>query len=542
MKFGAVDLSDAPGAILAHSVRLPDGTLRKGLVLDAAAIERLAAAGMNTVTVAQLDPGDLSENETATRVAAMLASDGLSASSGNTGRANLRANAAGLAEIDVDRIHRMNAVDETITIATVHPFDAVAAGQVAATVKVITFGVSEDSVQACAAIAAESEPPLRISPYRDKRIGFIQTTLPGLKPSLLDKASASMTGRLADLGLSPAKECRCAHTSDGIAKALHELADAKCDIVLILGASAIVDRRDVVPLAITDAGGNIDHLGLPVDPGHLMLLAHLGPMSILGIPGSARSPRLHGFDWVLQRLVAEINVTPADLTRMGVGGLLKEIHGRPMPREQEKAQMPDAPPTIGALLLAAGQSRRMGRLNKLLAEVDGAPMVVHAARALLASRSGPVIVVLGHDPEKVETALAGLDVSFIRNSDFAQGLSTSLRAGLSALPDHVDGAVVALGDMPGVMPADIDALIDAFDPAAGRTICLPVHDGKRGNPVLWARRYFADMGTVSGDVGARHLIGENADQVFEVPRENRGVLIDLDTPEALAAHREHASE
>ena len=156
--------------------------------------------------------------------------------------------------------------------------------------------------------------------------------------------------------------------------------------------------------------------------------------------------------------------------------------------------------------------------------------------AISAGEIEPVVVVLGHKPEAVETALSGLDVTFVRNPDYADGLSTSLKAGLFALPESCAGAVVALGDMPGVGAVDIDSLIDAFDPAHGHSICVPTHNDKRGNPVLWARRYFAEIASVSGDVGARHLIGENADQVIEVPRDNPGILIDLDTPEAVAAH------
>jgi molybdenum cofactor cytidylyltransferase len=539
MKFGKVPLDDAAGGILAHSVRIEDGTLRKGAVLDADDIARLRTAGLDGVTVARLEAGDLSENEAAARIAARLVSDGMTASSGNTGRANLRAEAAGIVEIDVDGINAMNAVDEAITIATVRPFEAVSAGQVAATVKVITFGVAGAMVDKCLDIAGKT-PPLRLAPFQDCRVGLIQTTLPGLKPGLLEKASESTATRLSELGVALDSERHCAHDAAAVADAVRAMAAEGCYITLILGASAIVDRRDIVPSAIESAGGTVEHLGLPVDPGHLMLLAHLGNMRILGIPGSARSPRLHGFDWVLQRLVAGLDVSPDDLVKMGVGGLLKEIHGRPMPREQEEGGTDDDAPRIGALLLAAGQSRRMARVNKLLAEVDGAPMVVHAAKALLASRAAPVVVVLGHQPEKVLEALDGLDVIAVHNPDFGQGLSTSLRAGISALPDEIDGAVVALGDMPGVSPADIDALIDAFDPYNGRAICVPVHDGKRGNPVLWSRRFFGDMGSVSGDVGARHLIGENADQMFEVPRDNPGVLIDLDTPEALARHRDRA--
>jgi molybdenum cofactor cytidylyltransferase len=258
-------------------------------------------------------------------------------------------------------------------------------------------------------------------------------------------------------------------------------------------------------------------------------------MRVLGLPGSARSPRLHGFDWVLQRLAAGIKVTGRDLMGMGVGGLLKEIPSRPMPRgDAPTATTPR--PRIAAIVLAAGQSRRAGAINKLLVEIDGAPMVARVLETVRAAEVDPVIVVLGHEPDRVRGALAGHDVTLVENPDYANGLSTSLGRGIAALPREVDGVVVCLGDMPDVKTSHIERLIEAFGPAEGRDICVPTFNGKRGNPVLWARRYFDEIAGVAGDVGARHLIGEYADSVSEVAMSDGGVLLDLDTPEALAAH------
>tara|TARA_B100000676_G_C18085405_1_gene854593 strand:- start:3224 stop:4858 length:1635 start_codon:yes stop_codon:yes gene_type:complete len=542
MKFGDVALKDAENTILAHSMRLADGLLPKGRVLDKDDIAQLAVAGISSVVAARLEDGDLNENEAALTIAKALQNKNLVASGGNTGRANLRAETAGVALIDAETVHRLNAVDEAVTVSTLRPYDTVSKGHVAATVKIITFGVSGDTVRRCVAIAKENDPPVRVSPFGTPKIGFIQTLVPGLKKSLVSKASSATAARLSAMGLDIADERHCEHKEAAVAENLSALAAAGCDIVLVLGASAIVDRRDTVPAAVVAAGGEIDHLGLPVDPGNLLLFAKMGDTRVLGIPSSARSPRLHGFDWVLQRLVAGVDVTPEDLTRMGVGGMLKEMPGRPVSRDQEELDdlTDEVGPAIGGILLAAGQSRRMGSANKMLVDVDGVPMVVHAARAMLNSNVSPVIVVLGHESEQVENALKEMDLRFVRNPDYTDGLSTSLRAGLSALPAICDGAVVALGDMPSVRAGDLNILIDEFDPGAGQSIIVPTHAGKRGNPVLWARRYFEEISSVSGDVGARHLIGANADQVHEVSTVNPGVLIDLDTPEAVASHNENS--
>jgi molybdenum cofactor cytidylyltransferase len=361
--------------------------------------------------------------------------------------------------------------------------------------------------------------------------------LPGLKPSLLDKTVESINLRLAALGCPPVIERRCAHDEAALAAAIAEIRTARVALILISGASAITDRRDVVPAALTRVGGTVEHLGMPVDPGNLLMLGRLGDQPVLGLPGCARSPKLNGFDWVLQRLVADLPVGRRDIMLMGAGGLLKEIPSRPQPRaEPATAAVAPRAPRIAALVLAAGRSSRMGS-NKLLAEVAGKPMLTHVVDAALASQARPVVVVTGNEADRVAAALGDRPAQLVHNADFAAGISGSLKAGLRALDDQVDGALVCLADMPLLGAATLDRLIAAFNPVEGRAICVPTWNGKRGNPVLWSRRFFAEMAELAGDVGARHLIGEHADQVCEVAMADDAVLLDIDTPEALASLR-----
>ena len=234
------------------------------------------------------------------------------------------------------------------------------------------------------------------------------------------------------------------------------------------------------------------------------------------------------------RLLAGLPIRRSDITGLGVGGLLMEIVTRPQPRAEPA---PEKGHRIAGLVLAAGRSTRMGGPNKLLEEINGRALVRIAAEQVLASGARPVIVVTGHQRERVERALAGLAVTFVHNPDFAGGLSTSLKAGIAAVPAEADGAIVCLGDMPQVSAKLIDRLIAAFDPERGVLVVIPTIDGKRGNPVLWSRRFFNDLMALEGDVGARHLIGGYAEAVAEVPVEDAAVLIDVDTPEALLAAR-----
>ena len=305
------------------------------------------------------------------------------------------------------------------------------------------------------------------------------------------------------------------------------------DLVVVFGASAVVDGEDVVPAGIEAAGGTVDHLGMPVDPGNLLIMGRIGATPVLGAPGCARSPKENGFDWVLNRLLAGIEVKPEDITGLGVGGLLMEIVSRPQPREGEGA-LPHTGKNIAALVLAAGQGRRMGGPHKLLATIDGRPLVRHVADAALASKAAGVTVVTGHMADGVRAALSGLPVNFVDNPEFAEGLSTSLRSGIASLAEDVDGAIVLLADMPLISSAMIDRLIAAFDPESGSLIVVPTVEGKRGNPVVWSRRFFHDLMTVHGDTGGRHIIGDNPDAVVEVEL-GAAVGLDIDTPEALTA-------
>jgi len=538
MKFGEIPTKQAIGAILAHSVQVAGARFRKGRVLSAEDIGALSEAGIDRVMAARLEAGDVDEDTAATRIARAAMGDGLSATAAFTGRVNLLAETAGIAVVDAAALEAINLVHESITIATVDDFEAVRPRQIVATIKIIPFATSEETVAQCESLARAATPLVEVQPLQERRAVFVQTTLPGLKQSVLDKSSAVMQARLAALGSRLVAEERCPHEIEALRKQLEHHRSA--DLILIAGASAITDRRDVIPAAIEASGGVIDHFGMPVDPGNLLLMGRLGDVPVIGLPGCVRSPKLNGFDWVLQRLCAGIPVGREDIMRMGVGGLLKDIPSRPLPRAEitraaERGSAPAGPqaPRIGALVLAAGQSRRMGKTNKLLAEIDGVPMIRRVCDAVAHSQSTGIVVVTGHEPDRVVAALDGLTVQRIHNPDYAEGLSTSLQAGIAALPADWDGVVICLGDMPRVRSDEIDRLIAAFNPVEGRAVCVPTHRGKRGNPVLWARAFFEEIGSVMGDVGARHLIGANAEAVCEVEMASDGVVTDIDTPDAL---------
>ena len=537
MQFGRLALGDAHGAILAHSIATKRGVIKKGRVLGADEIARLAEAGLTHVTAARLEPGDVGEDQAAERVARAAAGGGCHATAPFTGRCNLIASGGGLAVLDRCAIEALNALDEGLTIATVPPFEKVAAEQMVATVKVITFALPEAVVAEAERIAGTARGLVRVAAFAQRTAGLVLTRMPATKAGVLEKRRQAIEARLHGLGAALGSVETVAHEEAAVSAAISRLAAAGADPIIVFAASAIVDRGDVIPAALVEAGGRIVRLGMPVDPGNLMLLGRLGPVDVIGAPSCAASPKLNGFDWILERRLAGLEVGMGDVAAMGVGGLLKEIATRPQPRERGDEAMEDGArkaPRIALIVLAAGRSTRFGGgNNKLMADLGGKPLVRRTLESLMQARARPVIVVTGHDRERVAGALAGLDVTLVHNADFATGLASSLKAGLKALPRDVDGFVVALGDMPGVTGALIDRLVAGFAPKEGRAIVVPVHQGKRGNPVLFAASLAAEMRDVEGDVGAKAVIGAHADEVAEVEAGSDAVFLDVDTPEAL---------
>jgi molybdenum cofactor cytidylyltransferase len=192
-------------------------------------------------------------------------------------------------------------------------------------------------------------------------------------------------------------------------------------------------------------------------------------------------------------------------------------------------------PKVAAVVLAAGLSTRMPA-NKLLADLNGKPVVRHVAEAALGSRASSVIVVVGHAAPDVRAALHGLELTIVENREFAKGLSESLKCGVRNVPAGMDGVLILLGDMPFVLIDQINALIEVFDPEAGRAVCVPVRNGRRGNPVLWSRRFFPELLELEGDAGAKRLMACHEDVLYEVEMGDDGALIDIDTLEDLKRH------
>ncbi|AVM73868.1 4-diphosphocytidyl-2C-methyl-D-erythritol kinase [Magnetospirillum gryphiswaldense] len=478
MQFGEVRIDEAEGLILAHSLRLPTAMLKKGRLLSAVDIALLKQAGLNFVTGARLEAGDLGENDAAQAVANALTGPGVQTNGAFAGRCNLFATQGGVVVIDRDRLDRLNLVDEAVTVATVPPFVIARPRQMIATIKIIPFGVSRHTVDACAAYASTGGPLISVRPIKPFKAALILTTLPGIRDKTLASAAAVTRTRAEGLGGTITAEYRCPHDIGQLERCLTKALAAGHDMVLIIGASATVDRRDVAPAALQKAGGSIDHFGMPVDPGNLLLLGHVGTVPVVTLPGCARSPKPNGLDWVLARLAAGVTLKPADIMRMGAGGLLKDLGG------QAGAAWPGiTTPTVlprAAAIVLAGDG-------------DG----LRAVETALAAGLEPLVVVASTTSEAAEENLPPCDIRLLRED------ANPFAAGLAALPDDVEAALV-FAQGAAIPVSTVGDMLKALEPEEGRAIITA------GDSCLIDCSHF-------GATSLAILLADHAEQVLDLP-------------------------
>ncbi|MGF1510806.1 MAG: NTP transferase domain-containing protein [Myxococcota bacterium] len=537
MKLSNLPVQEAEACLLAHKLKVSGISLPKGHRLNAAELASLVRAGVRELTVVRLEADDIHEDDAAEQLRSWVEGPGVRSGPARTGRINFFAEHRGLLTVDSSGVDDFNRTHEAVALSTLASFRPVEAREMVATLKIIPFALPMAVVSDVRRSLAAREALVSVRPFLPLRARLILTAFDHTSTRLLQRTEDVQRARLAFLGGEIDRTVVVEHEPEAVARAIRD--GLATDLVLILGASAICDRQDVLPSAVEHAGGRVDHFGMPVDPGNLILLARAGSkldIPVLGLPGCARSSKPSGFDWVLWRIAAGVPVTGQDLMGLGVGGLLHEVELRPTPRSQygNADAESSAPVAVSAVILAAGRSSRMGGRNKLLLNVKGQPMVRHPVEAAVRAGLDPVVVVTGHEHQEVKAALRGLPCHFVHNERYGEGMSTSLRTGIRALPTEVDGVMVFLGDMPFVSEEHVRTLLEDFKPHGPGSIRVPTHGRKRGHPVLWSRKFFGELEQVTGDEGARGLIARHRDEVERIEVRDGGVHVDIDTPDTWA--------
>ena len=495
MKFGSVQVGQAAGCILAHSVMTDGCRYRKGTVLTAGHIERLSAAGVTDVTVAELSEGDIGEDEAASRIADALleGTEGFSRTAAFTGRANIYADLPGVVSFDTAAVGELNSINPAVTLATLPNFTRVAPRSMVATAKIITFAVPASDLDR--AIEA-SRGLMKHCPVRRVDASLVVTRVEGQANRLVEKGRSAVAARLTNLGIELRDTHVVPHRPDSVRDALES---SEGSLLLILTGSATSDLLDVGPEGLRQAGGRVHRFGIPVDPGNLLFHGELGDRPVIGLPGCARSPALNGADWVLERIACGIRLTDRDLAEMGVGGLLKEIPSRPQPRSSTSG--PGLRPRIAALILVESCSDALRDILEVAGRSD-----VDDVRI-----AGPETVC-----GQIEHALP--DASGFLAVAETVGRSGLIKAGIGSLGANNDAVLLIRSGDPVPAEGLLNKMIAAFSPEDGREIVMVSTAGssRRGPPILFGKRFFESLSGLSGDRGGADLLPDARDFVCEI--------------------------
>ncbi len=495
MKFGRVPLPESEGAILAHSLSVNGRRIRKGRKLCSSDVQAMREAGIDEVTVARLESGDLHENDAAAQIAARIAVDGsgFSASAPFTGRVNIYADAAGLLELDSRAVLRVNNVDHSITLATLPDCARLGPRSLVGTVKIITYGIAADLVAKAAENACGA---MRLRRVAFSEAGLIATEVPGQPAKLTNKSRLAVEARLNALGIELSEFRIVPHDADAIGESLRK---SKASFQLLITASATSDPADVGPEGLRAAGGVLHRFGMPVDPGNLLFLGEIGKRPVIGLPGCARSPALNGADWVLERVACGIPPADIDIASMGAGGLLKEIASRPQPRG--RVSISPSRPRIDAIVVSVGETKKLNA-------------------ALVAAKGSSVERIICAAPTRLHSSirdLVGDDVEIFAVPEPYGWLASTISAGIARISENADGIVLLRGDGDIANSDQIDRLAAAFSPEDGREICrFGGERGRMGPPVLFGHRFFEALAGLRGERGAGELMRDAAEFVVEL--------------------------
>jgi len=520
MKFGPVPVQKLKGSIVGHSHHLEEQVIRKGTVLDDSHIEIFERAGFTEVVVAVLEEDDIVENIAAQKIARLLCGSGVEISKPIAGRCNIRSSVKGVLDFDSQKLEDLNVLDWRVTVASKHRYSTVQANQVIATIKIIPYAIPQELMDQIMGMVSEL---FAIMSFQKHRAAMVVSYFNQISDNQRQRSIDAQSTRLQDLGSSLDRVVDCEHRLDTVADSLSKTLEEGWDLVLFSGACAVADEEDVFPAAIRKIGGVVRHIGMPVEPGNMLVWGEVQGIPVIGIPGCARSSKKSGLDWVLERILSDISFEPRDIMRMGVGGLLSSPN-RSSESQIQKLQR------VGAVVLMAGLSTRMPETNKLLVEIDGVSMASRCIQNISEAGYSPIIVVTGYEDKKIKDALREKDVFFMYNESFREGMGSSIQKAFEGICGW-DGALIAMGDMPFVSVSVLQELRETFE-GNSESIIAPVRRGKRGQPVIFSSRFFAELQSkCSGDVGARVIIKENQQFLHVVEVEHEGIFWDIDTGE-----------
>ena len=525
MKIFEKSIQKTFGYLLMHSVFLKDGRIRKGKIIDQDDIRMMEKSNISKVYVGEFEEGDISENSASSLIAKAIAKSQFSISPTLSGKTNITSTADGLIEIDEEKVTKLNSLSPNIAVSTLNNHDVVYRGDHIISIKIISYVISSSDLKKIINFLKKNKI-IKLKNFTSMRFGVIYTTAKNEKRSLVEKTKKSIKSRISDYNSTIMHESVIPHDYGSLKAKIEQLIESDINCILLFLSTSITDVNDIVPSVINNLGGAVKSFGMPVDPGNLTLSGKINEVDIIAAAGSARSDTLNGLDWHLNCIHANIAVTQAMVNSLGVGGLLKDIDFA-VKRKRVSKTIDTKKSNIAAVVLCAGESKRMGSKNKLLLKVEGKTLIKNYIDNISKSNVSEIVIVTGHQSSEIEKELDGYDLKFIYNEKYREGMSTSLNTGINSLSKNINAAIICLPDMPMIGIYEINKLIEYYNPKIGHEICVATYNDQRGNPVLWDKKYFKKLMQITGDKGGRYLLPKFLDKSVEV-KLGEAVAFDVD--------------
>ena len=517
---------ESEGYLLFHSVFVKKGRLRKGKIISADDIEAIVEAGIKEIYVGEIESNEIDENNASRVIAQAISSNNFSLSPTFSGKTNITSKYDGLVQVNESNVLKINQISSNIAISSLNNHDIVYRGDHVLSIKSISYSVKKLHLNKIVNFLNKKKL-ISLKRFKPLKFGIIYSNSVNEKDSLIEKTKKSIRTRITDYNSSIMVECTSNHDFSSLKESIEKLINMDLDVILLFLSSSVCDYNDIVPQIITKIGGKIKSYGMPVDPGNLTLSGCFGGIEIIAAAGSARSESLNGLDWHLNCLHASIKTNQKMVNSLGVGGLLKDVDSA-IKRKKISKKIVTKKPNIAAVVLCAGESKRMGEINKLLLKVNDKTIIRNYVENISKSNISEVVIVTGHQSKDIELELKNYDLRFVFNNDYKKGMSTSLKAGIKSLGKTIDAVMICLPDMPLIGICEINKLIEYYNPSIGNEICIATSHGQRGNPVLWDKKYFKALMNISGDKGGRDLLPTFIDKAIEVNL-GEAVVFDIDT-------------
>ena len=330
MIFGEIKTESSLNGILASSLVLHENRdiikVKKGTIINENLINLLLKNNIKLVTCAKLDENDVEENKAVYEISKNILNNeqsNLTIKDPRQGRCNIISNINGLLVFDHEQLFLINSVTDEIGVASLKPYSYVKKNQVIASIKAIPFAINKEVLKQ---IIKASNHCFKVLPFLKKNVHLIQSRNQNTLEKVLEKTVVTTKKRLLNCGITSILEKKCNHEIKSLSSKIHESIDENADLILVFGASAICDKNDVVPKSLKKNNGKILRLGMPVEPGNLILLGEIKnaykTITFIGMPGCARSPKENGVDWILWRILCGLSISNNNINYMGNGGLL----------------------------------------------------------------------------------------------------------------------------------------------------------------------------------------------------------------------------